>query len=289
MKVASGLIGGVRFEATQALCDMTLKRTVSGMEIEFDPAKSERNLRERGFDFAFASRVFLGQPTIFEDTRRDYGETRMIAIGEIDGRLFKVVFHRPRERPPYHLCQPRQPTGEAPMAARMTLNEAAASGRVDLAKVDATTEDDIARFHIEDSLELDETVAAPAEVLSPAEIRRRLGLTQAQLAERLDVPLRTWRNWEQGRVTLEPTVRVLLKLLSVDPEDVLPQAQRFPARASDGGARQPPRPRDRCGGHGQGSCDLGTGAGFGGGDRPPQYHQDGGCGRRHHSTYEGLA
>ena len=62
------------------------------MEIEFDPAKSERNLRERGFDFAFASRVFLGQPTIFEDTRRDYGETRMIAIGEIDGRLFKVVF-----------------------------------------------------------------------------------------------------------------------------------------------------------------------------------------------------
>lgn len=113
------------------------------------------------------------------------------------------------------------------MAARMTLNEAAASGRVDLAKVDATTEDDIARFHIEDSLELDETVAAPAEVLSPAEIRRRLGLTQAQLAERLDVPLRTWRNWEQGRVTLEPTVRVLLKLLSVDPEDVFRKLSGF--------------------------------------------------------------
>lgn len=62
------------------------------MEIEFDPAKSERNLQERGFDFAFAARVFLGRTVIIEDTRLDYGEVRMIAVGEIDGRLFKVVF-----------------------------------------------------------------------------------------------------------------------------------------------------------------------------------------------------
>lgn len=65
---------------------------MSRVEIEFDPAKSAKNLAERGFGFAFAARVFQGRATIFQDTRRDYGEARMVAIGEIDGQLFKVVF-----------------------------------------------------------------------------------------------------------------------------------------------------------------------------------------------------
>lgn len=82
----------IRFAITSGLQAVIVKRTSVGMEIEFDEAKSERNLRERGFDFAFAARVFLGQPAIFQDIRRDYGEVRMIAVGEIDGRLFKVVF-----------------------------------------------------------------------------------------------------------------------------------------------------------------------------------------------------
>jgi uncharacterized DUF497 family protein len=62
------------------------------MDIEFDPAKSDRNLAERGFGFAFAARIFSGPVALFEDTRREYGEVRMIAIGEIDGVLYKVVF-----------------------------------------------------------------------------------------------------------------------------------------------------------------------------------------------------
>ncbi len=62
------------------------------MEFEFDPEKSARNLADRGFGFAFAARVFQGRPTIFQDARRDYGEVRMIAIGEIDGQVFTVVF-----------------------------------------------------------------------------------------------------------------------------------------------------------------------------------------------------
>jgi uncharacterized protein len=65
---------------------------VSRVEIEFDPHKRARNQAERGFGFAFAARVFQGRPRIFQDNRRDYGEVRMIAIGEIDGQLFKVVF-----------------------------------------------------------------------------------------------------------------------------------------------------------------------------------------------------
>lgn len=62
------------------------------MRYGFDPAKSDRNLRERGFDFDFASLVFEGEPIMFRDSRRDYGEVRMVAIGEIEGRIFKVVF-----------------------------------------------------------------------------------------------------------------------------------------------------------------------------------------------------
>lgn len=62
------------------------------MDIEFDSNKSAKNLAERGFGFAFAARVFLGRSVVFQDTRRDYGEPRMVAIGDIDGQLFKVVF-----------------------------------------------------------------------------------------------------------------------------------------------------------------------------------------------------
>jgi uncharacterized protein len=62
------------------------------MEFDFDPSKSEKNLRERGYDFAFAARVFLGRTVEFQDVRRNYGEVRMIAIGDIDGRVYKVVY-----------------------------------------------------------------------------------------------------------------------------------------------------------------------------------------------------
>ncbi len=62
------------------------------MDFDFDPAKSERNFRERGFDFVYAAQVFLGRVVSFADERRDYGEVRMIAIGEIDGRIFTVIY-----------------------------------------------------------------------------------------------------------------------------------------------------------------------------------------------------
>ena len=59
---------------------------------EFDPAKSDKNLRERGFDFAYAARVFEGRVATFRDARFEYGEVRMVAIGEIEGRMFTVVY-----------------------------------------------------------------------------------------------------------------------------------------------------------------------------------------------------
>lgn len=62
------------------------------MEFDWDPAKSEANLRERGFDFAFATLVFDGPTLERADTRQDYGEPRVIAIGLAQGIHLTVVY-----------------------------------------------------------------------------------------------------------------------------------------------------------------------------------------------------
>lgn len=60
--------------------------------VTWDPAKSDANLRLRGFDFAFASLVFEGPTLERRDERREYGEERVIAVGEADGFLLTVVY-----------------------------------------------------------------------------------------------------------------------------------------------------------------------------------------------------
>jgi uncharacterized DUF497 family protein len=62
------------------------------VRFDWDEAKSETNLRERGFDFAFASLIFEGLTVEVEDRRRDYGEHRVVAIGIADGVLLTVVY-----------------------------------------------------------------------------------------------------------------------------------------------------------------------------------------------------
>jgi len=62
------------------------------MQFGWDPDKHERTRRERGFGFDYAARVFLGPTVEVVDRRRDYGEQRVRAIGEIDGRIFVVVY-----------------------------------------------------------------------------------------------------------------------------------------------------------------------------------------------------
>ena len=62
------------------------------MRFDWDPEKSERNLAERGFDFAFASLSFAGPTLERIDTRQDYGEVRRIALGLADGIPLTVVY-----------------------------------------------------------------------------------------------------------------------------------------------------------------------------------------------------
>lgn len=62
------------------------------MEFVWDPTKSEANLRERGFDFPFATLIFDGPTLEVEDTRCDYGERRLVAVGLADGFHVTVVY-----------------------------------------------------------------------------------------------------------------------------------------------------------------------------------------------------
>jgi uncharacterized DUF497 family protein len=62
------------------------------MLFEWDEAKSQRTLSERGFGFDYAARIFLSATLEKPDDRRDYGEVRMRAIGETGGDVLFVVY-----------------------------------------------------------------------------------------------------------------------------------------------------------------------------------------------------
>ena len=62
------------------------------MEFDWHDGKHERNRRERGFGFDFAALVFAGRVLTQTDNRRDYGEVRVKAIGEVAGRILVVIY-----------------------------------------------------------------------------------------------------------------------------------------------------------------------------------------------------
>ena len=62
------------------------------VRFEWDAAKSDANLRDRGFDFEFASLVFNGPTLETQDRRKDYGERRVVATGIADGIHVIVVY-----------------------------------------------------------------------------------------------------------------------------------------------------------------------------------------------------
>ena len=75
------------------------------MRITFDPAKREKTWRQRGLDFADAAVVFSGATLEVQDTRQDYGETRIICFGLLAGRM--VVGYTQR-RPDRHVFSMRK-------------------------------------------------------------------------------------------------------------------------------------------------------------------------------------
>ena len=65
------------------------------MAITHDPAKRASTLAERHLDFEDAKFVFEGTNFETEDTRKDYGEKRLICFGMLKDRMV-VVGYTPR-------------------------------------------------------------------------------------------------------------------------------------------------------------------------------------------------
>jgi uncharacterized protein len=64
------------------------------MRIEFDPAKDASNRAIHGVSLAAAEELLSGLTVERTDDRFDYGEVRVIALGEIAGRVFVCVYTR---------------------------------------------------------------------------------------------------------------------------------------------------------------------------------------------------
>ena len=101
---------------------------------------------------------------------------------------------------------------------------------VDRARLDATTDADIERQIAGDPDTAPDMAAAGARAvrrippLPTARIRAirgRTGLTQAEFAKALRIPVGSYRNWEQGRTKPDPVARSLLYLVERDPGRVL--------------------------------------------------------------------
>lgn len=89
-------------------------------------------------------------------------------------------------------------------------------GRINPAVVDATTEAEIALQEQEDEAEALQDMARYMR-----RVRRRLGLSQMELARRIDVSHETIRNWEQGKRRPTGAARALLRVLDKAPETAL--------------------------------------------------------------------
>nr|WP_109842497.1 BrnT family toxin [Bordetella pseudohinzii] len=62
------------------------------MVITFDPAKDSSNQRKHGVSLADAGAFEWDDAVVREDTRREYGERRMVALGYIGVRLYCAIY-----------------------------------------------------------------------------------------------------------------------------------------------------------------------------------------------------
>ena len=190
------------------------------MEFEWDEAKHGKNLRDRGIGFDDGARLFDGPVLVWEDTRRDYGEDRFRRRKR--GRHSPCCVHAARRCCADHLGAAIQPKGSRAVATmKITLDQIKAqSSERDRTKIAATTDEEIRRQMIEDGENPDEELSE-RDVISPWYIRKRLRMSQQELADTLGIPVATLRNWEQNRVAMEPATIALMRILAREPEAAL--------------------------------------------------------------------
>lgn len=64
------------------------------MKIEYDPAKRDWTLRERGLDFADVQDMFERYGLTLDDNRKDYGEDRFVTYGVLNDEIVACVWTR---------------------------------------------------------------------------------------------------------------------------------------------------------------------------------------------------
>jgi putative transcriptional regulator len=101
---------------------------------------------------------------------------------------------------------------------KIDLNRASSlpKGRVNKRRLDATTEKDLAL-----QKKVDDAGALLDAAKFARRVRKRLGLTQLEFSNRIDVSLDTIRNWEQGKRCPTGAAKALLKILNKSPESAL--------------------------------------------------------------------
>jgi uncharacterized DUF497 family protein len=62
------------------------------MGYQWDTEKSAANEAKHGISFLQAAQIFRGPILKAQDARRDYGESRFIALGIFDNVVMRVVF-----------------------------------------------------------------------------------------------------------------------------------------------------------------------------------------------------
>ncbi|MEH6467812.1 MAG: BrnT family toxin [Porticoccus sp.] len=62
------------------------------MEVEYNKAKNQRNIEERGLSFDEVMDFDFSTANVIEDTRHDYPEQRIVATGYLGSRLHVLCF-----------------------------------------------------------------------------------------------------------------------------------------------------------------------------------------------------
>jgi uncharacterized DUF497 family protein len=62
------------------------------MGFEWDQAKASANVEKHGIDFDYAIRIFDSPLLERDDERKDYGEVRTIAAGQVENRVLVMIY-----------------------------------------------------------------------------------------------------------------------------------------------------------------------------------------------------
>jgi putative transcriptional regulator len=161
---------------------------------------------------ALAEVLFDGPHISVADRRFDYGETRQIAFGFINNRLFVCVYADRDGGRRIISLRTRERSGG--MAKKLSRAAREALRKTDWRRLDAMTDADIAR-QIAANADAAPDMAPDIDVRA---IREAIGMTQVEFAAAYAFSVRTIQEWERGAKRPSGPARTLLRAIKGDPE-----------------------------------------------------------------------